>query len=889
MSSLNEIRSSFLNYFAREAHEIVESSPLVPRNDPTLLFTNSGMVQFKNIFTGKETPEHLRAATSQKCIRAGGKHNDLDNVGYTARHHTFFEMLGNFSFGDYFKEQAIHYCWDLITNGFCIDRNRLLVTVYSDDEEAETAWKKVAGLQDDRIIRISTADNFWSMGPTGPCGPCSELFFDYGESVAGGPPGSSEEDGDRFVELWNLVFMQFEQHDDGSRSNLPKPSIDTGMGLERIGALLQGTNDNYRTDVIRALIEAMAHETSTDPDGPGSIHHRVVADHVRSTAFLVSEGVMPSNEGRGYVLRRIMRRAMRHIHMLGTRDPVMHKLVPTLVDKMGGAFPELTDARELVADTIYNEEIRFRRTLDRGLDLLENAVSELPDGVELPGTTAFRLYDTYGFPLDLTQDALKERGRTVDVSGFEEAMDEQRQKARAAWKGSGDTAEDPVWFELLDEFGAVEFMGYETECMEGQILALVSNGRRLASASEGDTVQIVVNQTPFYSEAGGQVGDTGTLQAAGGIAQISDTRNLAGLHVHFGKVTEGTIRSGSAATLQVDSARRRLIKRNHSCTHLLHEALRNTLGVHVSQRGSLNDAQRIRFDFSHSGPMSQDDISRVEDEVNAQIGMNSAVTTRLMSPDDAVALGARALFGERYGEEVRVVSMGMQARSGRGHDGNVYSVELCGGTHVDRTGEIGIFVSTGETAAAAGIRRIEGLTGEAARAYLVRQDRLMAQVSLVLKVQPSEVPARVRHLLEERSELQRAIEEQQATAAAAQLSAGLQPEMEMVNGVAFLGNILGEVPRKQLAALIDQQKARLGSGVVVLLSGTGEKVAVAVGVTEDLTSRISAVDIVRTVTPVLGGSGGGGRVDFAQGGGADSSRVNEAIEAARTLVKGVAA
>ena len=887
MTSLNEIRSRFLGYFEQNGHQVIDSSPLVPRNDPTLLFTNSGMVQFKNIFTGVETTDVLRAATSQKCLRAGGKHNDLDNVGYTARHHTFFEMLGNFSFGDYFKEQAIYYCWDLVTNGFGVDPGRLLATVYKDDDEAASLWKKISGLDDSRIIRIPTSDNFWSMGPTGPCGPCSELFYDYGESIPGGPPGSPDEDGDRFVELWNLVFMQFEQHEDGSRTNLPKPSIDTGMGLERIGALLQGTNDNYDTDSIRALIEAAANETSTDPDGPGRMHHRVVADHLRSTSFLICEGVMPSNEGRGYVLRRIMRRAMRHIHMLGTQDPVMHKLVPVLVGKMGEAFPELKDASSLISDTIRDEEIRFKSTLDRGIRLLDAAVDDLADEEVLSGEIAFKLYDTFGFPLDMTQDALKEKGRTVDVDGFDRAMAEQRRKAREAWKGSGEAAEDPVWFELFEEFGPTEFLGYESGALEGQLLAIVSGSTRIDRAGAGEQVGAVFNQTPFYAEAGGQVGDTGLIVTAAGKMEVSDTRMLAGVQVHFGTVTEGELQVGSAAALEVDSLRRRSIRRNHSCTHLLHEALRMTLGDHVSQRGSLNDSRRLRFDYSHSGPMTLQEISSVEELVNRQIGENAEVVTRLMTPDEAVELGARALFGEKYGDQVRVVSMGRQEGSGRGRDGETYSIELCGGTHVGRTGEIGLFVSTGETAAAAGIRRIEGLTGDAAREYLAEQDRRMAEICLSLKAQPVDAPGRVASLLDERTALLREVEDLRSKLAAAQLAPSGQTEAEVVNGTAFKCSALSGVPGRQLAAIIDKQKAALGSGVVVLLSESDGKMSVAAGVTDDLTSRVSAIDIVRAVTPVLGGKGGGGRKDFAQGGGPAVSNAAEAMDAARKFLEGV--
>ncbi len=884
MTSLNEIRSTFLGYFEARDHRLVASSPLVPRSDPTLLFTNSGMVQFKNIFTGVERPGFPRAATSQKCVRAGGKHNDLDNVGYTSRHHTFFEMLGNFSFGDYFKEQAIIHCWDLLTRGFDIDPDRLLVTVYHDDDDAAGLWKKCAGLADDRIIRIATSDNFWSMGAIGPCGPCSEVYFDYGDSVPGGPPGSADEDGDRFVELWNLVFMQFEQHEDGSRSALPKPSIDTGMGLERIGALLQGTNDNYATDLIRSLIEAAAHATSADPDGPGRFHLRVVADHLRSTAFLISEGVMPSNEGRGYVLRRIMRRAMRHIHLLGSDEPVMHRLVPTLVAQMGAAFPELATARELVEDTIRREETRFRSTLDRGLALLEAELKKLPSGAPLPGEAAFKLYDTFGFPLDLTQDALKELGRSVDVAGFDAAMDRQRQAARKAWKGGENATIDRIWHEVRDETGPTEFLGYEADTSEGHILSIVGEGGQAEVAGAGESVCIVLNQTPFYAEAGGQAGDSGILRTQDGLARIDDTRSAAGIVIHEATVEEGKIRKGSFAGLVIDSARRKLIRGNHSCTHLLHEALRRQLGDHVAQRGSLNDPDRLRFDFSHTGPLSLDQVSGIEAEVNSHIEMDWPVVTRTMTPEEAVELGARALFGEKYGEEVRVVSMGEQDGSRRGRSGDTYSIELCGGTHVAKTGEIGLFVVTGEEAAAAGIRRIEGLTGRRAREYLADQDRRMAEIALVLKARPDQSLARVEDLLNERVSAQREIEDLRSKLAKMQMDRGLD-DVEEIGGTAFLGRVLAEIPARQLRGLVDRQKDGLGSGVVVLLSETDGRVVAAVGVTGDLVDRVSAVDIVRGVVPAIAGKGGGGRPDFAQGGGADPSGCEDAIEAARQIVR----
>ncbi|MDA3887975.1 MAG: alanine--tRNA ligase, partial [Allgaiera sp.] len=715
MPSLNDIRSTFLDYYARNGHEVVPSSPLVPRNDPTLMFVNSGMVQFKNVFTGVEHRDYTRATTAQKCVRAGGKHNDLDNVGYTARHHTFFEMLGNFSFGDYFKEGAIPFAWELLTRDFGIPKDKLLVTVYHTDDEAAEIWKKVAGLPDERIIRIPTSDNFWQMGPTGPCGPCTEIFFDHGDHIPGGPPGSPDEDGDRFIEIWNLVFMQNEQFEDGSMIDLKAQSIDTGMGLERIGALLQGKHDNYDTDLMRSLIEASAHATSSDPDGPGRIHHRVIADHLRSTSFLIADGVMPSNEGRGYVLRRIMRRAMRHAHQLGAEDPVMHKLVPALVRQMGAAYPELGRAQAMIEETLKLEETRFRQTLARGLRLLEDELGRLGEGAPLRGEAAFKLYDTYGFPLDLTQDALREQGRAVDIAGFEAAMAEQKAKARASWAGSGETKDAAVWFDIAEQTGATEFLGYDTETAEGQITALVADGAKVAAAETGQAVQIVLNQTPFYAESGGQVGDSGLLKTETGAARITDTKKSQGVFIHQAEVTEGRIAAGQGAELAVDHARRGAIRANHSATHLLNEALRRTLGDHIAQRGSLNAPDRLRFDFSHGKPLTPEEIGQVEREVNAMVRQNGAVTTRIMTPDEARALGAQALFGEKYGDEVRVVSMGAMEGSGKGGDARTYSIELCGGTHVAQLGEIGTFALTAETASSAGVRRIEALTGDAAQ------------------------------------------------------------------------------------------------------------------------------------------------------------------------------
>jgi len=884
MQTLNEIRSTFLNYFGDNGHAIVPSSPLVPRNDPTLMFTAAGMVQFKNLFTGVETRDYSRATTAQKCVRAGGKHNDLDNVGYTARHHTFFEMLGNFSFGDYFKEDAIPLAWDLLTKVFGIDASRLLVTVYHTDDEAVAIWKKHAGLSDDRIIRIATDDNFWSAGPTGPCGPCTEIFYDHGDHIWGGPPGSPDEDGDRFVEIWNLVFMQYEQFEDGTRRDLPNKSIDTGMGIERVAALLQGTNDNYSTDLMRSLIEASANASSTDPDGPGKTHHRVIADHLRSTSFLMADGVMPSNDGRGYVLRRIMRRAMRHAHLLGVQDPLMHRLVPALVTQMGQAYPELGQAQSMIEQTLFQEETRFRQTLDRGLKLLDDELVKLPEGANLPGAAAFKLYDTFGFPLDLTQDALREKGRAVDTDGFDSAMAEQKAKARAAWSGSGEAADAAIWFDVADKSGLTEFLGYETETAEGKIAALVQDGKAVAEVGAGQEVQIALNQTPFYAESGGQLGDTGIIRTDTGTARVTDTRKAAGVFIHFAKVEKGSISNAQSAVLEVDHARRTAIRANHSATHLLHEALRHALGDHVAQRGSLNAQDRLRFDFSHNEAVSADDMSRVEAEVNTYIRQNSAVETRIMTPDDARALGAQALFGEKYGDEVRVVSMGRQDGSGKGTDGTTYSLELCGGTHVARTGDIGAFVMLGDSASSAGVRRIEALTGEAAIAYLRAQDELLARTALELKSPAAAVPERVRALMDERRSL--ANEVAQLRRELAMSGGASTPEAREINGVAFHAQVLSGITGKDLPALVDEHKARLGSGAVLLIADTGGKAAVAAGVTADLTAQLSAVDILRAAVAELGGKGGGGRPDMAQGGGASADNAEAAIAAAETVLKG---
>ena len=886
MASLNDIRSTFLDFFRRNDHRIVASSPLVPRNDPTLMFTNSGMVQFKNLFTGVETRDYNRASTAQKCVRAGGKHNDLDNVGYTARHHTFFEMLGNFSFGDYFKAQAIPYAWELLTKDFGLNRDKLLVTVYHTDDEAAGIWKKVAGLSDDRIIRIPTDDNFWRMGPTGPCGPCTEIFYDHGDHIWGGPPGTAQEDGDRFIEIWNLVFMQNEQFEDGTMRALDMQSIDTGMGLERIGALLQGKHDNYDTDLMRSLIEASAHATSTDPDGKGKIHHRVIADHLRSTSFLIADGVMPSNEGRGYVLRRIMRRAMRHAHMLGAQDPVMHRLVGALVRQMGGAYPELQRAEALIEETLKLEETRFKQTLERGLRLLDDELAKLGEGQALPGAAAFRLYDTYGFPLDLTQDALREKGRAVDVAGFDHAMAEQKAKARAAWAGSGEAKDATIWFDLAERHGPTEFLGYDTETAEGQVIALVADGTETGAATTGAKVQIVVNQTPFYAESGGQVGDSGLIRTDTGMANVTDTRKSAGVFIHIAEVTEGEIARGQPAKLEVGHRRRSAIRANHSATHLLHEALRRALGDHVAQRGSLNAEDRLRFDFSHSKALSLDELAAVEAEVNAFIRQNTPVETRIMTPDDARALGAQALFGEKYGDEVRVVSMGTLAGSGKGQDGDTYSLELCGGTHVARTGDIGAFVTLGDSASSAGVRRIEALTGQAALDYLRAQDGRLAEAALTLKAQAADVPLRVRALLDERRALQNEVAQLRRELAMGGGAAG-GPEAREINGVRFIAQVVTGVSGKDLPALVDELKARVGSGAVLVVADTGGKAAVAAGVTQDLTARLSAVDLVKAAAEALGGKGGGGRPDMAQAGGADATRADDAVKAAEAVIGGM--
>jgi alanyl-tRNA synthetase len=877
MTSSNDIRATFLDYFARNGHQVVDSSPLVPRNDPTLMFANSGMVQFKNVFTGQEKRAYSRATTAQKCVRAGGKHNDLDNVGYTARHHTFFEMLGNFSFGDYFKDQAIEHAWTLLTRDFALPKDKLLVTVFSEDEEAPVIWKKVAGLPDSRIIRIPTSDNFWRMGDTGPCGPCSEIFYDHGPGIPGGPPGSADEDGDRFIEIWNLVFMQFEEGPPGTRVALPRPSIDTGMGLERFAAILQGKHDNYDTDTLRALILASAEATGQDPDGPFRSSHRVVADHLRAGTFLIADGVLPSNEGRGYVLRRILRRAMRHAHMMGAREPLLHRLVPTLVRQMGSAYPEIVRAEPLVVETLRLEETRFRSLLDRGLHLLADELARLPDKATLPGDIAFRLYDTYGFPLDLTQDALREQGRAVDLAGFEAAMAEQRQRARAAWAGSGEAATETVWFDLREKLGATEFLGYSTETAEGEILAVVQDGTVVAGAPAGAEVAVILNQTPFYAESGGQVGDAGIIQAGEACRiVIRDTqKKLGDLFVHLGTVAHGAATPGLAVQAEVDHARRGAIRAHHSATHLLHEALRRRLGTHVAQKGSLNAPDRLRFDVSHPKPIEAEELAWAEAEVNARIRENAEVTTRLMTPEAAVAEGAMALFGEKYGDEVRVVAMGRDAAATE-RRGN-YSVELCGGTHVARTGDIGLFRIVSEGAVAAGIRRLEAVTGETALAAVAESEGHLRDAAALLKARPQDLAERVGALIEDRKRLEREVTELRKKLATGSAAASV----EEIGGLRAALRIVGEVPPRDLKGLVEAILQGGTADIVALVSTADGKASIMVGLGEAARGKADAVTLVRAASAALGGKGGGGRPDLAQAGGPDASQAEQALTAVR--------
>jgi alanyl-tRNA synthetase len=879
MQSANDIRRSFLDYFAANGHTVVPSSPLVPRNDPTLMFTNAGMVQFKNVFTGAEKRDYSRAATAQKCVRAGGKHNDLENVGYTARHHTFFEMLGNFSFGDYFKEHAIELAWNLVTRELGLPKDRLLVTVYAEDDDAFDLWHRIAGLPEQKIIRIATSDNFWAMGDTGPCGPCSEIFYDHGDKIPGGPPGSPDADGDRFIEIWNLVFMQFEQLTKEKRVALPRPSIDTGMGLERLAAVLQGKHDNYDIDLMRALILASAEATGTHPDGPEAVSHRVIADHLRASSFLVADGVLPSNEGRGYVLRRIMRRAMRHAQRLGAKDPLMWRLVPALVGEMGSAYPELIRAEAIIKETLRLEETRFRQTLERGLKLLDEELARLGSGQELPGEVAFKLYDTYGFPVDLTQDILRGQGRKLDSAGFDTAMARQRAAARKAWAGSGEAATEQVWFDLREKIGATDFLGYATEVAEGQILGLVKDGKSVDHAEAGDEVALVANQTPFYGESGGQMGDSGVFIGAHGLEVVIDDtqKKLGDMFVHYGRVRTGRVALGDAVEMRVDGERRARLRANHSATHLLHEALRRRLGAHVTQKGSLVAPDRLRFDYSQPVPPTSEDLAVVAEDVNRRIRGNAEVATRLMTPDAAVEQGALALFGEKYGEEVRVVSMGGE------EDGTHFSTELCGGTHVRRTGDIGHFKIVSDGAVAAGVRRIEALTGAAADAFVAQQDRLIGEAAAALRVQPVELPQRVAGLLEERKRLEREL-----TEARKRLATGGGREDDSVKdvaGVKLAARLLEDVPAKELKGMADALKQQIGSGIVALVARSEERASLVVAVTADLTGRFNAVELARLGSESLGGKGGGGRPDMAQSGGPDGSRAQAALTAIEQAVR----
>ncbi|MBE90573.1 MAG: alanine--tRNA ligase [Rhodospirillaceae bacterium] len=874
MTSTNEIRTAFLEFFKRDGHAEIESSSLVPRNDPTLMFTNAGMVQFKNVFTGVEQRPYSRATTSQKCVRAGGKHNDLENVGHTARHHTFFEMLGNFSFGDYFKEHAIESAWSLVTNEFGLDKDRILVTVYEEDDDAAGLWKKIAGISEDKIIRIATSDNFWAMGDTGPCGPCSEIFFDHGDHIAGGPPGTPEEDGDRFVEIWNLVFMQYDQVASEKRLALPKPSIDTGMGLERMAAALQGTHDNYKIDLLRSLIEASAEASNSDPDGKGAISHRVIADHLRSCSFLIADGVLPSNEGRGYVLRRIMRRAMRHAHLLECKDALMYRLVPTLVMAMGQHYPDLSRAEALITETFKLEEERFQDMLARGLKLLEDEAAKISSTGTLPGEVAFKLYDTYGFPLDLTQDILRSQGQTVDHAGFDTAMEGQRAVARKAWAGSGDATTEKIWFDIHEEAGATEFLGYETERAEGVVNAIISDGQRHDSVGEGRNIIFTVNQTPFYGESGGQQGDTGLAEtSSGAVIEIRDVqKKLDVMHVHMGSIIKGKLSEGDTVDLQVDGERRQKLRANHSVTHLMHAALRDQLGDHVTQKGSLVSSDHLRFDFSHQKAIDRKLLLAVESAVNAQIRINAPVETRLMTPKNAEKAGALALFGEKYGAEVRVVSMG---DVGDGEE--AYSTELCGGTHVSKAGDIGFFKIVSESAVAAGVRRIEAITGDAALRHVANQENLLLDAAVNMKTAPADVPNRIKSLLEERRELEREVSVLRQKIAAGGGSNTDSNDVKEVAGINFIARHVDTIPAKELKPLVDMVKAQIGSGVVCIAAVNGPKVSLVVGVTDDLIDRVDAVALVRAGAAAIGGKGGGGRPDMAQTGGATVTGAAQAL------------
>ena len=884
--TLNEIRNTFLKYFEKNDHKIVESSNLVPNNDPTLMFANSGMVQFKNVFTGLEKRDYVRATTSQKCVRAGGKHNDLENVGYTPRHHTFFEMLGNFSFGDYFKEQAIHYAWNLITKDFGIDKNRLYVTVFHEDDEAFNFWKKIAGFSDDRIIRIATSDNFWSMGETGPCGPCSEIFFDHGDHLPGGLPGSKDEDGDRFIEIWNLVFMQFEQVTKDKRINLPKPSVDTGMGLERIAALLQGTHDNYETDHFKKIINSASEIVKVKSDKSNLSSFRVIADHLRASSFLIAEGVLPSNEGRGYVLRRIMRRGMRHSHLLGSKEPVFYNLFDTLKNEMSGNYPELVRAESLIKETLKMEEEKFLVLLDRGIKILNDEISKI-DKV-LPGEVAFKLYDTYGFPLDLTEDILRNKSMSIDTEKFQSLMKESRELAKKNWKGSGDAAVEDIWFGIKDKLEATEFLGYETNQAEGVVLSLLKDNKEVDQLKENDEGMIIVNQTPFYGESGGQVGDTGEIVSNDFKFEVTDVqKKLGDLFVHYGKVKSGSIKLQESVELKIDVERRDNTRAYHSATHLLHESLRRVLGTHVTQKGSLVEPSRLRFDFSHMKPILNEEIDKIEEFVNTMVSKKSDVKTRLMTPDEAVENGALALFGEKYGDEVRVLSMGDE-------DGKYFSTELCGGTHVKNTGDIGKFKIVSQSSIAAGVRRIEALRDKQLEEYLKNKEKLsnlsaekdeetikeLSQQIIKLGGKPSLEETDQKTLIKN---LTKQLETISVNTILEDKSKNIIKD-EKINGVKLRLQKIDGLPPKELRKLVDKGKKDLGEGIVVVFANKDDKVGLAVGVTDNLTNKFDAVQFVKVGSEIIGGKGGGGRKDFAQAGGQVQSKIEEAFEKLKSLV-----
>ena len=874
--SLNEIRSAFLNYFEKNDHKIVESSNLVPNNDPTLMFTNSGMVQFKNVFTGLEKRDYLRATTSQKCVRAGGKHNDLENVGYTPRHHTFFEMLGNFSFGDYFKEKAISLAWELITKEFGLSKDRLYVTVFNEDNDAFNLWKKITGLSENRIVKISTSDNFWSMGETGPCGPCSEIFYDHGDHLKGGPPGSSDQEGDRFIEIWNLVFMQYEQVSKEKRINLPKPSVDTGMGLERISALLQGTHDNYEIDHFKKLINSTSEILKKKVDQKNLASFRVIADHLRASSFLIAEGVLPSNEGRGYVLRRIMRRGMRHSHLLGSKEPIFYKILKTLINEMSSSYPELLRAEALITETLKMEEEKFLILLERGMNILEEEMKKITK--IFPGDIAFKLYDTYGFPLDLTQDILRSKSIKVDTKSFDQLMTKRKENAKKNWKGSGDTAIEHIWFKVREKLGSTDFLGYETDNSQGVVLTIIHNGKETDTLTENSEGIIITNQTPFYGESGGQIGDTGFLLGSNSRFEVTDTqKKLADLHIHIGKLIKGSISKGDTLDLKINSERRSNIRAYHSATHLLHEALRRVLGKHVIQKGSFVGPDRLRFDFSHMKPVSTDEVNKIEKYVNTMVQSKSNVRTRLMTPKEAVENGALALFGEKYGDEVRVLSMGA--------DKNTYfSTELCGGTHVKNTSEIGNFKIISQSAIAAGVRRVEALRDSQLNNYLnskkidqqSKDEKLQENIEQI-KNQIKSLGGEFDKTEHDLSKLKKHYEKLLINSILADKNKNLIKD-EIVNKIKIRFQKVNDLPTKELRTIIDQGKKELKEGIVIAYAIQEQKLGIAIGITRELSKKISALDLVKIGSSILGGKGGGGRDDFAQAGGEKIERIEESYK-----------